>query len=270
MHYDYNFYDLKSAYRKLNLKKNDVIYISGNLLLLGRYSGKNILQDKLNIIKKILGSKYTIVFPTHSFRLVNKNKLAFDIKKTISESGAFAEYLRKQKGCYRQLHPYSSTSSVGKYAKYICSNNSRHVYGPDSPFDKLIKLNCKFVGFGLEPGYTATQVHHLEYMMNVPYRFTKPFKQKIKNKNTIKEMEFYLFVMYKKFYKFERDRNRKIFNYFKKKNRLNLVSLGKSKIYSYSLKDFYLSTLELMKKDPYCWLSDEAIKKYKLGSNLKP
>ena len=50
------------------------------------------------------------------------------------------------------------------------------------------------------------------------------------------------------------------FNNFKKKNHINIVSIGKNKIYSYSLKDFYLSTLDLMKKDPYCWLSDEAIK----------
>tara|TARA_B100001057_G_C22868943_1_gene957861 strand:- start:3770 stop:4576 length:807 start_codon:yes stop_codon:yes gene_type:complete len=265
MQYDYNLSDLNSAYKKLNLKKNDVIYITGNLVALGKYSGKNILHDKLKVIQKILGKRCTISFPTHSFRLINNNKLIFDVKKTNSETGSFSEYLRKQKGCYRQFHPYSSTSSIGKHAKYICSNNSRHVYGPDSPFDKLIKLNCKFIGFGLEPGYTAAQVHHLEYMQNVPYRYTKSFNQKIKYKNTIKQMEFYLFVMYKKFYKYKRDRNRKIFNNFKKKNHINVVSIGKNKIYSYSLKDFYLSTLDLIKKDPYCWLPDEVIKKYKLG-----
>ena len=263
---DYDLNDLHNAYKSLQIKKNDIIYITGNLLALGRCKNKNILNDHFKVLKKIIGKKGTIVFPTHSFELVS-SKRVFDIKNTYSETGSFTEFLRKKKGSIRQNHPYSSTTALGKYAKFICSNNTQHVYGPNSPFQRLIDLNAKFIGFGMSPGLTATQVHHAEFMMNVPYRFIKTFKQKFKIDKKITIKEFYLFVLDKNLINLSRDRNKKIFKYFIKKNKIIKKKLGKSYIYSYSFSKFYKSTIELMKKDIYCWLTNEAREKFK---KLKP
>ena len=215
------------------------------------------MDNHYRTLRSVLGGdKGTIVFPTHSFSLL-KDRKTFIPKKTISETGALTEYLRKKKGSVRQLHPYSSTSAIGKYANYICSNNGSHVYGPDSPFDRLIKLNAKFVGFGLDPGITCTQVHHAEFMMNVPYRYTKEFINKIKTNKGYMKKKFYLFVLYKNLINLTRDRNKKFFKYFLKKNKILLKKLGKSYIYSYSLSEFYNSNIECLKRDIYCWLKKE-------------
>ncbi len=249
---NYNISDLIHCFNKLKIKRGDVIYITGNLYYLGLYENqKKILPDFAKTLRKFVGINGTIAFPTHTWSLVNTNKV-FSIKNTPSEMGVLTEYLRKQKGVYRQFHPFSSTSAIGRYAKYITSSTSRHVYGPNSPFDKLIKLNAKFISIGLEPNLTCSQVHQAEIMSNVPYRFTKEFNVFIKRQKKTKLEKFYLFVVYSSLINLKRDENKKIFAGFKK----NIISssLGKSKIYIYSLEKFYQHTMNLMDKDIYIWL----------------
>ena len=254
MKYDYTENNLKKIYSSFNLKKKDVIYITGNLVSLGKFEGRNILESHYKAVSKAIGGlQGTIVVPTHSFNLVRSNKPFFPTK-TVSETGALTEYIRKKKGSVRQLHPYSSHTAIGKHAKYICTNNGPNVFGPDSPFDRLIKLNAKFIGFGIQPGITASQVHHAEFMMNVPYRYSKEFTHKIKTKTGFKKKNFYLHVIYKNLIHWKRDRNKVFFKEFLKKNRIVYKKIGKSYMYMYSLKKFYETSIECLKKDIYCWL----------------
>ena len=139
-YYDYD--TLFNTYKAIGLKKNDTIYITGNLSFLGFFKPINkILETHYKAIKKIIGANGTIAFPTFSYSLINSKKI-FYIKDTPSETGALTEYLRKKKGSIRQLHPYSSVTSLGKKAKFICNNNSKHAYGYDSPFQKLYELEA--------------------------------------------------------------------------------------------------------------------------------
>ena len=120
----------------------------------------------------------------------------FDVKNTLSESGAFSNYILKQKKTIRQIHPYSSSAAYGGKAKYICSNNSNHAYGPYSPFERMIKLNTKFISLGIPINENCSQVHHAEFNMVVPYRYVKEFKQKIKKGKKMYSENFYLFVLF--------------------------------------------------------------------------
>ena len=251
---NYDLSDLVDCWKKLKIKKGDTVYITGNISFLGLYyDHKNLLKDFLKTLKNFLGSRGTIAFPTHSWSLV-KSKKIFSIKNTPSESGVFTEFLRKQKNTHRQFHPFSSTSSLGYHAKFITNSLSRHVYGLNSPFDKLINLNAKFISIGLEPNLTCSQVHHAELMSNVPYRFVKEFTSLVeRNKKTSSE-KFYLYVLYDSLRLQERDMNKKILLSFTKKKKIITSKLGKSKVYCYSLREFYEHTLTLMKKDIYVWL----------------
>ena len=77
---------------KLNIKKNDVLYVSCNLLNFGRCKVSKLTEiPKLfyNAISEIIGKKGTIVVPSQTFNLVNKNKI-FDLHKTKSLSGSFS------------------------------------------------------------------------------------------------------------------------------------------------------------------------------------
>ena len=258
---NYDLNDLINCWKKLKIKKGDTVYVTGNFLFLGLYyDSKNLLRDFLKTLKNSLGSRGTIAFPTHSWSLVQSRKF-FSIKNTPSESGVFTEYLRKKKNTYRQFHPFSSTSAIGYHAKYITNSLSKHVYGLNSPFDKLINLNAKFISIGLEPNLTCSQVHHAELMSNVPYRFVKEFTKLVERNNKVSSEKYYLYVLYNSLRNVERDRNKKILSSFNKKNKIIISALGKSKIYCYSLREFYKHTLTLMEKDIYIWLKKKPKKR---------
>jgi aminoglycoside 3-N-acetyltransferase len=202
----------------LGIKKNDVVYISGNLTNFGKTDIKNLNNlPKIffKTIKKKIGSKGTIVVPSHSFYLV-KTKKTFDPKKTFSESGSFSNYIINLKNTVRQHHPYSSSSAIGKKAKFICSNNTFNAYGSHSPFERMIKLNTKFISLGMNINLNCSQVHQAEYDMHVPYRYSKEFSHRIKMNKKIVKKKFYLFVLYKEYTKLKRDNNKKIIKNFLK------------------------------------------------------
>ena len=260
-----NFYDfnkLKRSYRSVGLKKNDSIYLTGDLFLLGQFKPtRKILYYHFKAITDLIGKGGTISFPTFSYSLA-KNKKIFSLEDTPSETGALTEYLRKKKGSIRQVHPYSSITSLGKNAKFICTNNSKHAYGYDSPFQRLYELNAKYISLGIKPNLVCSLSHHVETILNVPYRFTKEFNHivKLKDKKKIKE-KFYLFVLYNYLRKIPKDKHKKIFKNFKKKNKIYKAKCGQGFIYSYSIKKFQDTTVSLLKKNMYSWMSNEPRKK---------
>jgi aminoglycoside 3-N-acetyltransferase len=257
MNYNYLKDDIEKCFRKLNIKKDDTLYITGNISSFG-----NIKNEKLRelpelffkIIKKKIGSGGTIIVPTHSFNLI-KSKKIFNPSQTFSETGAFSNYILSLKKTVRQIHPYSSSSAIGKKANFICSNNTRHVYGPSSPFQRMIKLNTKFISLGMPVNQNCSQVHQAEFDMNVPYRYTKEFNHKIKIKNKLYNEKFYLFVLYKQYIKLKRNKNKKILKEFLRKEKIKKQKLGKNYIYCYDMKKFYQHTLSLLKKDIFAWMN---------------
>ena len=257
INYHYTKDDIIDSFNQLNIKKNDTLYITGNLANFGNIQIKH-LKDLtgifFDIIKKKIGPGGTIVVPTHSFYLV-KTKATFDPLKTFSETGSFSNYILGLKNSIRQKHPYSSSTAIGLKSNFICKNNTQHVYGPDSPFKKMINLNTKFISLGMPVNKNCSQVHQAEYDMNVPYRYTKEFDHRIKINNKVYKKKFYLFVLYKGYLNLKhRDNNKKFLKNFQKKNKIKEARLGKNYIYCYSLKDFYNSNIELLKKDIFSWM----------------
>ena len=250
---DYDYKQICYSLKKVGIKKRDVIYLTGDLSLLGAFKDKKkILSEFYKALKKALGKNGTIAFPTHSFYV--KGKEIYDPKKTISKTGVVPEFLRKQKNAVRQDHPYASVTSLGKWAKYISANNTNDSWGEKSPFDRLIKLKAKVLNFGLIPRLCSSSVHHAEQMAQVPYRFKKKFIQKVKVKNKIISKQYYMYVIKNKFINIKRNGNKKLFNHFIKNNKIKKTKLGRSYLYSYSLTDFYNDNIKFLKKDAYAWV----------------
>jgi aminoglycoside 3-N-acetyltransferase len=251
----YNIKNIRTSINRLQLKKNDIVYVSGNLINFGKFNSKKINQLPgyfYDCIKKKIGKNGTIVFPAHSFNLVGSDIL-FDSKSTSSISGSFSNFIIKNKRFKRQLHPYSSIGAVGSKAKYICDYSKKDVYGKNSPFFKLFKLNAKFLSLGISINLNCTQVHYFEQKFKVPYRYFKVFNHKVLINSKIKKKKFYMYVLKNKYRNLKRNKNKIILKNFLKSNKIQEISLGIGKIYLYSLKDFYESTNNLFKKNIFAW-----------------
>ena len=110
----------------------------------------------------------------------------------------------------------------------------------------MIKLETKFISFGIPINENCSQVHHAEFNMGVPYRYTKEFEKKIKIGKRVYREKFYLFVLYKEFIK--NVIKKIIVKNFKSKSKIIKKKFGNNFIYQYSMNNFYYQTINLMKK----------------------
>lgn len=252
----YTYQELLTAYDKAGVTPGAVVYVTGNFGRPGKYErpGKEaLLEGHFTALMELLGPKGTLVVPTHSFSLCNTN-IPFDLNATKSERGPFTEFVRQRPGSVRQFHPFSSLTAFGYQADEICRETSRHAYGVHSPFQRMIDSDALFISLGENVGNSIALVHHVEFMMGVPYRYTKEFVHPCIVDGAIHDELFYLYVLWHEC-DIERDRNRKVMEHFEKYHRINKVDLGRSYLYPLSMKKFFQRTTELFRDDIYSWLT---------------
>jgi len=252
---DYKFSDLVRAYEQVGVDNGGTIYLTGNFGKLGSFEelGKpTLLNAHLAAIQSLIGKTGTIVVPTHSWSLYNSN-VPFSIPHTASETGPFSEFLRTLPGSVRQFHPFSSSTALGAEAKDICLKNTRHVYGPNSPFARLVERDALHLSVGLPVNRTISLVHHAELVAGVPYRYTKEFIHPYIEDGQTKLSEFYLFVT-RRDVDIERDQNRRFLDYYLKHYPVLECPLGRSKVQSVRFGKFFEKAVELLSIDIYAWL----------------
>jgi aminoglycoside 3-N-acetyltransferase len=181
-HYDYS--DIEICFKKIGLKKNDSVFLSTNIGMLGYPKSKNknkILTSSkwiLKSIKNIIGKDGNIFVPTYSYSFTKKVK-KFDLLKTKADIGYFPNFFLKQKNIVRSLDPMMSIAGIGPGVKNVLLKISKSSFGKNCAFERLFKIkNLKCCNIGL--GYDWIPfMHYLDWQNNVPFRFDKIFKGKI-------------------------------------------------------------------------------------------
>lgn len=256
---DYKYDDIVQSLKDVGLKEGSIVSLKTDLATLGFFESKKkieILESFYNAFDEVIDlDKGTIVVSTASMSLINTTS-PFCLETTKSETGVLTEYIRQKKGAIRSEHPFESSCAIGKDASFFCNNNSLHGYGPRSPDDRLIEKNATVVSIGIEPRKSCSHVHHVEMVMGVPYRYNKEYLHPIKRGGKVNKEKFYRSVWYQDI-GIKRDYCNKIFKGFYDNGYQTIESkLGRGSVYSYSIKDFFDSTSELMSKDMYIWLNE--------------
>jgi aminoglycoside 3-N-acetyltransferase len=251
----YTTEDLYHAYTEMGVQEGDVVYLTGNFGALGFHQSKNkhaTIAAHLEALQLVLGSEGTVVVPTHSFNLCNTDTV-FDLGTTAGQRGAFTEFVRTQPGAVRQFHPFASLTALGKNAELICGHSTRHAYGPNTPYERLLNLNAWGVSVGLSPRLTCSVIHHIEQVMAVPYRYTKEFIHPVMRDGEVSREPFYLYVLYREC-DIERDRNEKLFQHPALAADARTIPLGMGQVTGYRMAVLRDAAVELMTQDIYHWL----------------
>jgi len=255
----YSFDDIRNAYEGIGVTKGSTVMLRTDFRSLGFFENgdkERMLFAHFDVLADLVDlSKGTIVVGTSSTYLCDTDK-PFDVENTPSERGLLTEFFRTRESAVRSFHPFMSYSAVGKNAGHICNNVSRHPYGPETPKDRLLDLNARCVSVGLHPRFTCTIVHHIEFLVGVPYRYVKEFIHPVVRNGKIIREPFYLYVWYKEC-NIKRNYNVKIFNrFFKEGYTIQDHGLGRGKVYGYSMVDFYRSTIQAFRDDIYIWTEE--------------
>ena len=249
-----NITKIKSKYISLGIKKAQNLYITADF---GKIIGKEnlnveTLKKHFKAIKEIIGPKGTIVVPTATLNLCNTNKVFYPKFTKSYNMGSFSEFVRKEKHSKRTLHPLWSVSANGKLAQYFTKNISKHAFGFDSIWTRMLSKNTYSLHIGVDPKKSMSIVHYAELISGVPYRFTKSFNQYIFVNGRKTKGEFFHFCI-KNEKKLQRDGNVKIYNNFVRKFKPKIINFERGKITLFSLNDFFETTVNYLSKNPYAW-----------------
>ncbi len=187
-HNHFNTNDLIADLKSLGIKKSDVVFVHSSLSKIGyvEKGASTVIDALLNVV----GEKGTLVIPTYFMKgtmyntCVSENYV-FDRKKSPTVLGAIPLGFLKRDGISRSIHPTHSVSAIGMNAKKITYKHhiGNKTYGENSPWGKILELNGKFLGIGINLGPT-TQYHYIEDVMGEEFplkvKIDKLFKLKCK------------------------------------------------------------------------------------------
>jgi len=176
MRYNYTCSELSKAIASVGVEEGDIVFSHLAPPALGfareMLDGKDIAPTILKAILNVIGPTGTFLTPTYSYSFTSGQD--FDPQSTPCQVGAFGEWFRQQDGVLRSEDPLFSVAGIGPETSILFHRLPKDCFGPDSLYDRLQKRGAKVCNIGLDLFY-FTPIHHLEKMMDIPYRYDKLF-----------------------------------------------------------------------------------------------
>lgn len=165
------------------ISKGDTIMVHSNIASFGtteNFSRKDVLNIFYEAFMEVLGESGTLCTPAYFYEYARFG-IPFDItlSPVSKELGVFSRFINSLSNRRRSPNPLTSVCAIGRNADYICEFVNRHSYGENSAFDRLYKLNAKFMALGINGAFTIK--HLAEYKAGVPYLYNKIYNLPVYN-----------------------------------------------------------------------------------------
>ena len=263
----YNKKNIIDSLKKVGLKSGQIVYINPELFKFGSlYEAKNknhYYKIFFDSIYEIIGKNGTIATNSYTFQTLRYGK-KFIYEKTKCTSGEFSDYIRKKRGSLRSQHPVFSVTALGKHKKYLCSNNSSHNYGYNSPYQRFLELDGKVLNLATDPCFNPF-LHVAEFLSGVPYFYNKLTKVNYYKNNKKVNKYFSSSVRYLDLdIKMKLDELKKLKKELIKKKIVKTANLGSSKIHFVSAKKYLNIVLKSLAKDQFAFFKISNFKKNKM------
>lgn len=174
-HYDAD--DLVRGFREVGLRPGDLVFSHVGLGMLGLPRDEPTEENAAALVDEafanVLGPAGTLVVPTYSYTYTKQGEV-YDPATTPSDVGPFTNHFRTRQGVRRSLDPIFSVAARGPLADDIVDDLPRDCFGKESVYARLRQLDAQLCNVGVGFRY-ATFIHHVEQMLQVPYRFPKFF-----------------------------------------------------------------------------------------------
>lgn len=251
---DYNFNNIVEILKGVGVKEGDDVFMHTNLGFFGRGEGVNSAEDLCAIffkaIQVVIGEKGTLIVPTFTYSSCHGED--FDPATTPCKMGMFSSYIMKQPGTIRSLDPNFSVAAIGERAVFYTQNPPEKSFGDNCFFERFFQQNGIICNLNFDAG--STYVHYVEHKLNVPYRYDKQFKGRVKVNGEWEERFSYHFV-------YDKPENEPVFE------RLHILcvengiakveKLGRGVVLGERAQDLFFFIQEMMKERPRFLLKEE-------------
>jgi len=137
----------------------------------------------LELIEKKVGKKRTLLLPSFSGKEFQRKKF-IDLNKSIDKENGILPRIALNRKYYRTPQPIHSYLAFGNIKK-IKKLKLESSWGKYSILEFLSKHNARICNLGLPWNEGCAYLHRFEEIYNVPWRYHKTFKGKIKKNNKI-------------------------------------------------------------------------------------
>jgi len=237
---------LVSEFKRIGLKKNDVILVHSSFKAFGGVEGGP--QTVIDALLTVIGTEGTLITPRFNFDF-STHGTTWDIRTTPSHMGIISEFVRKDPRSFSIFHPIYSFCIIGKNAKQLAEHRYKGSYSKDSIFHKLRTLDAKILQIDCVYKGT-TMIHHVEEMLQVEYKYFKNFTGIVIDEDGKSfEDTFNIYV---------RDWKRgfvtdvlPIGKILEEEKVTKTDQIGNAKIWLTKAEDVYNVTVDAIKKNPY-------------------
>lgn len=228
----------------------DVLYIHTDMnfgLPIKGMKRKEIFAALYEVIKSL--NVKTLVFPTFTFSFCNKE--VYDVQNTKTAMGSLNEYIRLNVEGVRSLDPLLSVYVVGDSLNLVDNLGEKSI-GENSNYDRIHKCDkhVKFLFFGADMRDCFTYAHHLEAVVESPYRYYKPFTGTVIN-NGVEHINQRA-LLFSTYANCTLGSVPVVYNAMLKKGQLQQAKIGDSNFCCFSELDSYNTIMELITADTYC------------------
>lgn len=174
---------LVDALHSAGVGEGDILYVSSDIAKLGipaevkpeiKQKGMAALTNMyIDTLLSVIGESGTLIMPTFTYSACD-NKV-FEVSTTPSTVGMLTEAFRQSPDTIRSEHPIFSCAFYGKQASTLAKVQNFDCFGENSLYDRLHKLEAKYLMLGVNMWQGSTYVYYSEQKRDVPYRYMKDF-----------------------------------------------------------------------------------------------
>lgn len=178
---DYTRADIKAAMDRLPLERGDVVFCHSNVGMFGRCEGvtssRELCESLVAAIMDRIGPNGTLCVPAFTYSFPKGE--VFEVGSSPPSMGILTDHILSLFANVRSLDPCYSVAAIGRGARSLL------VHAPENSFDiaasffaRFWREDGKILNLNFDAG--STLVHHVERMLDVPYRFDKTFQGTIR------------------------------------------------------------------------------------------
>jgi aminoglycoside N3'-acetyltransferase len=180
----------------IGIKEGDNILVHSSLKSIGFVEGG--ADTVIDALTDALSCDGTLAMPSFSICRTNlmlgtlESNTIFNPMETPSTVGRITEIFRQKKGVFRSIHPTHSICAFGAKARWITEGHDKcgTTFGKGSPFYKIMELDGKILGLGVDLG-RITFCHVIEDVFDnypVPVYLDKEYKSKVIDRDGVERV----------------------------------------------------------------------------------
>jgi len=238
---------IKQHLGELGLKRGDNVLVHSKLFSFGHIVGSSPCQTLYDSLVDYLGPDSTIAVPAY---LLDGTEL-YDPQNTPSHaSGVFSEFVRQLPGAVRSLCPIHNHASVGPNARCLENSDPTISIGQGSDFSTFYdnKFTLALLGCGFSDG--ATYLHHVETLMDVPYRHWIEVHRHLVTRENAEPSPVTVKYFARKDMNFHEDFE-KIVPILRQSGVLREAELNYGRSFAIQLDDLHRTASQMLTADPY-------------------